>query len=166
MVTLGLDLGTHMGWAVLSDDVRVDSGTWQLDQNLHEGGGWRFLLFRQHLLKLLSQYKIEAVGYELVRRHGTGNNTQAAHVWGGFKATLQALLDDPAVMIPYCGLDVGTVKKTLTGKGNAGKELMCQEANARWGLNLVASDKANETGDNEADALAVALALYQRLQSI
>ena len=165
MKVLGLDLGTHMGWAVLDGTTRVDSGTWTLDQNLHQGGGWRYLEFKLELQKLLATHDVEAVAYELVRRHGKGNNTQAAHVWGGFKATLQQFLDDPAVMIPYTGIDVGTVKKTLTGKGNAGKDLMCQEANKRWGLSLVASDRPDETGDNEADALAIALALSEQLST-
>jgi crossover junction endodeoxyribonuclease RuvC len=160
MIYLGIDLGTHCGYGVLDDDKVLDYGTWHLDQNLFEGGGWRYLVFRGHLQQLLAKHSPDVIGYELVRRHGKGNNTQAAHIWGGLRATLQTVLDEQ--QIPYTSLEIGTIKKELTGKGNASKELICEGVNTRWGLNLQATKKDDETDDNAADALAIALALQQK----
>ena len=102
---IGIDLGTKCGWAVLkSDGTRVESGTWDLATQRHEGGGMRYVRF--------------------------ANELTAAHIYGGLMATLQSVLE--LDKHPYVSIPVGTIKKHATGKGNSGKELMISTAEARW----------------------------------
>ena len=140
MTILCLDLGTTTGWAVQSDI--ITSGTQCFKSGRFEGGGMRFLKFKQWLTSM--QYMLNPLGavyFEEVRRH---KGTDAAHVYGGFLAHLTAWCDEQN--IPYEGIPVGTIKKHATGKGNAGKEAIIQ---AMKRLNH------NPVDDNEADALAL-----------
>ena len=139
---LALDLGTHTGWALLQLDDTITSGTENFKPHRFEGGGMRFLRFKQWLNELLAaSVHINAVYFEEVRRHA---GVDAAHAYGGFMAQLTAWCERHAV--PYQGVPVGTIKKYATGKGNANKEAMI-EAAKRWGH--------APTDDNEADALAL-----------
>lgn len=164
MKYLGIDLGTNCGWAVLDGEDYVASGTWDLSERTDDGGGWRYFLFCRYLENVVADHAPDAVAYELVRRHGKGNNTKAAQVWGAYRGHLQSTLDPQG--IPYYGVEVGTVKKKLTGKGNASKELMCQAANTKWGLDLKVHKNLKKTDDNEADALAIALALKMHVDTL
>jgi Holliday junction resolvasome RuvABC endonuclease subunit len=76
-----------------------------------------------------------------VRRH---LGVDAAHAYGGFLATLTSWCEHQK--IPYQGVPVGTIKRHVTGKGNAGKSEMVSAMRSRG---YVVAD------DNEADALAV-----------
>ncbi len=137
---VAFDLGTTTGWAAHIDG-RTLSGTWSFQPQRFEGGGMRFLRFRQSISELLLSAGPELVVYfEEVRRH---MGTDAAHIYGGFMAELTAFCDGNK--IPYSGLPVGTIKKHATGKGNAGKQAMIDAANKKW-------PDANITDDNEADA--------------
>lgn len=79
--------------------------------------------------------------FEEVRRHAS---TDAAHAYGGFLATLTAWCEHHGV--PYQGVPVGTIKKHVTGKGNASKDEMMVAMRARG---------YQPADDNEADALAL-----------
>ena len=46
---LALDLGTHTGWALLQLDDTITSGTENFKPHRFEGGGMRFLRFKQWL---------------------------------------------------------------------------------------------------------------------
>jgi Holliday junction resolvasome RuvABC endonuclease subunit len=102
----------------------------------------RYLRFTNWLTELdqLSG-PIAAIWYEEVRAHA---GTDAAHIYGGFLATLSAWAELRAV--PYQGVAVGTIKRHATGKGNASKEAMIAAARARG---FAPAD------DNEADAIAI-----------
>ena len=86
---------------------------------------------------------IDAVYFEEVRRHA---GTDAAHVYGGFLATLTAWCE--AQSIPYQGVPVGTIKRFATGKGNADKQAMIAAMRERG---------FEPADDNEADAIAILL---------
>ena len=148
---IGIDLGTKCGWAVLkSDGTRVESGTWDLATQRHEGGGMRYVRFANKLrgfINNLDQYSLH-VAFEEVRRH---RGVTAAHIYGGLMATLQSVLE--LDKHPYVSIPVGTIKKHATGKGNSGKELMISTAEARW-----QEEGWQLKDDNEADALWVASA--------
>lgn len=142
--TLALDLGTTTGWALLGADGVVTSGTASFRPSRYDGGGMRYLRFRSWLEQLLRYAgRIDAVHFEEVRRHV---GIDAAHLYGGFLATLSAWCEQQAV--PYQGVPVGTIKRFITGKGNAGKEEVIAEVKARG---FAPSD------DNEADAIAILL---------
>jgi crossover junction endodeoxyribonuclease RuvC len=144
---LALDLGSSCGFA-LSDEANnfLLSGTWELKNSRHEGGGSRYLRFNQtlwdlHVLHTCTNAPIARVYYELVRRHA---GTDAAHVYGGLLAILTSFCEEHG--IAYEGVPVGTIKKFWTGKGNASKEMMIAQAVERG---------HDVDDDNEADAIAI-----------
>lgn len=149
-VVLALDLGTTMGYA-LREDTQIHSGVWLFAPRRSEGKGMRFLRFAknlEHLHDEHGEYGIDEVFYEEVVSHTRRDDkgfhfaTQAAHVYGGFKAVLMGWCEVKG--IPYTGVPVGTIKKYATGKGNAKKDVMIAMAKARgW----------DPDDDNEADAL-------------
>jgi Holliday junction resolvasome RuvABC endonuclease subunit len=151
---LCLDLGSRTGWA-LHDDGATFSGSISFKTGRYEGGGMRYLRFRQWLVDLLSNTRrskaaygspavaVDAVYFEEVRAHA---GTDAAHIYGGFLAVLSACCEDQA--IAYLGVPVGTIKRHITGKGNADKATVTAAVRARG------FDPAD---DNEADAIAILL---------
>ena len=103
----------------------------------------RFLRFRAWLTEVAASAgdQIQAVYFEEVRQHA---GVDAAHVYGGFLATLTAWCEHN--QIPYSGVPVGTIKRHATGKGNADKAAVIEAMRA---LGYRPAD------DNEADALAL-----------
>jgi len=139
---LALDLGTTTGWALRTPDGAITSGSQSFRPQRFEGGGMRFLRFKRWLTELKAHADgIDSLHFEEVRRHVS---TDAAHVYGGFLATLTSWCEHH--QIPYQGVPVGTIKKHATGKGNASKDEMIT---AMRRLGHVPTD------DNEADALAI-----------
>jgi Holliday junction resolvasome RuvABC endonuclease subunit len=139
---LAFDLGTTTGWALSTPD-GITSGTMNFKTQRFEGGGMRFLRFKKMLIDLNQNtgWDISEVYFEEVRRHA---GVDAAHVYGGFMAHLTAWCERHKV--PYQGVPVGTIKKFMTGKGNASKEEM---------INAIKEKGHQPTDDNEADALAL-----------
>lgn len=136
---LFLDLASVTGWATSTKPVA--SGTIDYKGGRFEGGGMRFLRFRDWLEGLAKVTTIKAVYFEEVRRH---LGTDAAHVYGGLLAVVTLWCEERK--IPYLGVPVGTIKKHATGKGNASKAA------------VIAAVKAmgyDPRDDNEADALAL-----------
>ncbi|WP_375676918.1 crossover junction endodeoxyribonuclease RuvC [Bartonella sp. AP88XZML] len=139
---LCLDLGTKTGWALRDADGFITSDTEHFQSRRFEGGGMRYLRFKKWLTELKrSVDEIDAVYFEEVRRHV---GTDASHVYGGFLATLTAWCEHH--QIPYEGIPVGTIKKAMTGKGNASKEEMIKAMCAKGHA---------PCDNNEADALAI-----------
>jgi len=141
MALLALDLGTTTGFCVGERTGALASGTQSFKPGRYDGGGMRFVRFRRWLDELHVAYPIKMVVFEEVRRHA---GTDAAHVYGGLMATLQAWCEDK--VIAYGGVPVGTIKKAWTGLGNASKGEMMAAAIVRGFAPL---------DDNEADALAL-----------
>lgn len=148
MALLTIDLGTKCGWCLRSGSNTV-SGVWDLKGGRYEGGGMRFVRFRSLLedlwLTTVSSNSIKLIVYEEVRRH---MGVDAAHVYGGLQAVLTSWCEDRPVKIPYEGVPVGTIKKYVTGKGNADKAAMIA-AVRKFGF--------EPADDNEADAIALML---------
>jgi len=141
---LALDLGTTTGWAIRGFDGLITSGTVSFKPSRYDGGGMRYLRFTNWLSEIdRLRGPIEAIYFEEVRRHA---GTDAAHVFGGLLAVLTSWGELRGV--PYQGVPVGTIKKFLTGQGNANKDAMIDAARTR-GFSPV--------DDNEADAIAILL---------
>ncbi len=140
---LALDLGTSMGWALrLGTDTH--SGTVSFRPSRYDGGGMRYLRFRSWLDQLASEHMLpEAVFFEEVRRHVA---TDAAHIYGGFLASLTAWCEERG--LAYQGVPVGTIKRHVTGKGNADKQAVIAAVRDRGFM---------PADDNEADAIAILL---------
>jgi hypothetical protein len=88
MNILALDLGTTTGWAICTRDGTVRSGSQSFAVKRMEAAGQRWLKFRAFLAEQRAQGgEIHAVYYEDVKQHA---GTLAAHVYGGFLATIEA----------------------------------------------------------------------------
>lgn len=139
---LALDLGQKTGWAVRSPDGAITSGTAEFRPSRFEGGGMVFLRFRAWLQEMDEiAGGIGAVYFEEVRAH---RGVAASHAYGGYLAHLTAWAE--ANKIPYRGVPVGTIKRHITGKGNADKDAVIAA------VRVLGFDPAD---DNEADALAL-----------
>jgi crossover junction endodeoxyribonuclease RuvC len=139
---LALDLGQETGWAVHNTDGAIASGTVEFKPSRWEGGGMIYLRFRAWLQEVdETAGGVGAVYFEEVRSH---RGVAAAHAYGGFLAHLTAWAE--ANRIPYAGVPVGTIKRHVTGKGNADKDAVIAAVRA---LGFEPKD------DNEADALAL-----------
>lgn len=134
---LALDLGTKAGWATSSDG-GINSGVQSFANDRFSGGGMRYLKFEKWLESMPTPSQVV---FEEVRRH---RGTDAAHVYGGLLAVLTKWCE--ANNIPYQGVPVGTIKKSFTGNGSAGKNLMISECIKRG---------FKPADDNEADAIAI-----------
>ena len=107
-------------------------------------GRWHALSALQTLteVKQLARH-LDTVFVEEVRRHA---GVDAAHAYGGFLAHVTAWCEHHA--IPYEAVPVGTIKRHVTGKGNANKDAVITAVTARG---YAPAD------DNEADAIALLL---------
>ncbi len=141
---LALDLGTTTGWALRDADGSITSGTVSFRPDRFSGGGMRFLRFKHWLTEVKNAAGgIDAVYLEEVRRHA---GTSASQIYGGWLAILTAWCERHG--IPYQGVPVGTIKRYVTGKGNAPKQAVIEAVKARG---FAPAD------DNEADAIALLL---------
>ena len=141
---LALDLGTTTGWAFRNLRGRIHSGTAEFKPHRFEGGGMRYLRFERWLNETLRLAgDVEAVYFEEVRAH---IGVDAAHAYGGFLAGLTAWCEEHA--IAYQGVAVGTIKRFISGKGNADKAAVIAAVRARG---------FTPADDNEADAIAILL---------
>ena len=141
MTICALDLATKTGYASSASGV-VTSGVFCCASKPKEPWGAKFLRFRGWLRDWLEQEKPDALAYEEVRRWSSGD---AAKAYCGLRAVM--LMECYIRSIPVDGFAVGTVKKQFTGKGNATKQEMIDEACRRYGNHI--------TSDDEADAIAV-----------
>lgn len=141
-IILALDLGQRTGWAVRNRDGAIASGVHEFRPGRFEGGGMIWLRFRAWLQEIdQTSGGVGVVVFEEVRRH---LGTSAAHIFGGYLAHLTAWTE--ANRIPYQGVPVGTIKRHITGKGNADKQAVIDAVRR---LGFAPAD------DNEADALAL-----------
>jgi hypothetical protein len=122
----------------------IESGTVSFRPSRYDGGGMRYLRFRAWLDCVAADAGgLAAIYFEEVRRH---LGTDAAHLYGGFLATLTAWCEQNA--IPYEAVPVGTIKRFITGKGNANKQAVIESVRSRG---------FNPGDDNQADAIATLL---------
>jgi hypothetical protein len=144
---LALDLGTRTGWALQERTGRICSGSQPFRPQRYEGGGMRFLRFQRWLTELSraaapsAGLAIDQVVFEEVLRHA---GVDAAHAYGGFLGQLGSFCEHHR--IPYQGVPVGTIKRFITGKGNASKEQV---------IAAIRKLGHSPVDDNEADALAL-----------
>lgn len=143
---LSLDLGTTTGWA-LSQNGEIRSGSVSFKDTPFDSKDSKYTKLRRWLENQKEHYGIDGIVYEAVTMLHKGSS--AAHTYGGFMATVQMFGDHHE--IPYEGVSVGTIKKFITGNGNASKLEIIDAVKARG---------HQPKDDNEADALAL---LYWRM---
>lgn len=141
---LALDLGTTTGWAMRLATGQILSGSISFRPSRFDGGGMRFVRFAGWLDTIASDAAgLDVIYFEEIRRH---LGVDAAHLYGGFLATLTAWCEHRA--IAYQGVPVGTIKRHATAKGNAAKDAVIAAVTARG---------FHPKDDNEADAIALLL---------
>lgn len=142
---LALDLGTTTGWALRTADGLIYSGSQSFRAGRFEGGGMRFLRFQRWLGEIAGDQPLgpafSEVVFEEVRRH---LGVDAAHAYGGYLAHLSSWCEHHQV--PYQGVPVGTIKRHVTGRGNASKGQV---------IHAIRERGHSPADDNEADALAL-----------
>ena len=146
MVVFALDLGTKTGWALYSND-KILSGVedFSLKAKEKERQGKRFEKFEEFLNLTHQKYNINYVFFEKVMQHH--KSRAAAAIYSGFWAILINWCEKNNIV--YEGVAVGTIKRFITGKGNASKEDVINNVKNRGFSNI--------KDDNEADALALLL---------
>ena len=92
---LALDLGTTTGWALRLATGQILHGSVSFRPSRFDGGGMRFVRFSAWLDTLITDTGgLEAIYFEEVRRH---LGVDAAHLYGGFLATLTAWCEHRAI---------------------------------------------------------------------
>ena len=155
-ITLSIDLGSTIGYAVGKSGVIVESGEVTLSaQQTHPGH--RFLKFQQWLGKFIDSNcrpMIDEILFEDVPRF---ESAAAAKVYGGLLATLSIF--SLAHRIRMRSLKANQVKKDFTGHGNAKKEVMCEVAHR---LGWKRGTPGTMNNHNECDAIALLWVIYAR----
>lgn len=141
---LGLDLGTHCGFARCDISPGVGgsymTGAWDFSITRFDSPHIRYERFSKALDEHFT-LGVDKVFYEKVMRH---MGTTAAHVYGAFLAKLHEKCAEYGV--PFEGLSVQEIKIFATGKGNAKKDAIVKACTA-WGF--------EPKSDDEADAIAI-----------
>lgn len=169
-LALGLDLATSAGYAFCHFDpvepVTVERmlptlmyGQLDLSAGAYDSGAIRFVRLRQ----MLSEIRPDIIFYELIRNTPPGGLSKAslhiiaaristaAQLAGAFMATAATWAEERN--IPCVGLDIGSIKKRATGKGNASKPDMIKAANEAFGTELDIEGWESSGVDNVADAM-------------
>ena len=139
MIILAIDPGTKTGWA-LGDGlwIKTISGTQDFSLKRGESPGMKFLMFRSWLVRMIDESSPDMIIFE--RAHHRGG--AATETCVGITTIIQTLCAEQSV--EYAAIHSATIKKHATGKGNASKEQMMNQAIKKgWAFQ----------DDNEADAL-------------
>jgi len=142
---LAIDLGTKTGWAIANNGKITAFGAENFSPKQKKPPphkGERFLKFGAWLDGVIKSNGVTVIYYEKVRRH---LGTDAAHMYGAFEGVM--FMVSKQNNIDCCPVSVGTIKKSATGKGNAGKLEVINAANILG---------YNTQDDNAADAIGLA----------
>lgn len=164
MNLLALDLGTRTGWA-LRENGRIESGVQVFDVKRGESPGMRYVRFRRWLSELIwrptergrhgyphvmapeVEARVGLIVYEQTHQRGGA----ATEVAAGFATRVQEFCAEGK--LEHAAVHSATIKKFVTGKGNAKKPEMLR--NVRLKFCTTGSQAERLTDDNEADALAL-----------
>jgi Holliday junction resolvasome RuvABC endonuclease subunit len=133
MKVLSLDIGTNTGWKT-----PTSSGVWNLKPNRGESEGMRVVRFKSKVRELINLEGITLVSYE----RPAGMHKSSIMVASEMVGVLKDLCIELGVELAC--YSASEIKKFATGRGNAKKEEMIEEAK-KLGY--------NPNDDNEADAI-------------
>lgn len=169
MNILALDLATRTGWAIQEGTGPILSGVQEFKLGRGESPGMRYIRFERWLAEMLvapavplalspPRNRVDLVVYEQSLRFHLGGS--ASDIAGALVGFLQAAC--ARYGIEHLPVNVATIKKFATGKGNAKKPEMILRAVASWPEQF----GPGAPDDNQADALhllAYSLKLYGEL---
>jgi crossover junction endodeoxyribonuclease RuvC len=146
---LALDLGTHCGWA-RADGEHVTSGVQVFDLKRGESPGMRWLRFDRWLEEITrASGGLDLVVYEAVLGRFARGQAQT-FIASNFAGRVQGFCAHHR--IEHTDVPGSTLKKFITGKGNAKKPDMRRAAGDRL---LVSLDTLARAGEDEVDALCL-----------
>lgn len=119
MKIIGIDLGTKCGISMIEiqkDHTVCRTAAFNFDRKQY---GMQFHAFSDELHKFLKAHRSPKtyVFFEDVKAH---SSNAAAHMYGYYRGALQRECFMQGIQC--IGIGVGTIKKTVAGKGNASKE--------------------------------------------
>lgn len=120
---LGLDIGTHLGWAISEGAWITESGVRDFSVKYHEHPGKRGIRFYNFLLTLPPP---DEIFYEKVQFVGNMKSSDGGELYKGLLMVLNMYA--AGFNVPTTGVWPGTLKKLFTGAGNAEKKDMCNRA--------------------------------------
>lgn len=148
---LAIDIGTHIGWAVLDEHgQRVASGQEDLKAKKEQTNLERIGKSRELFKDLLGTYKPDVVAYESVKRW---LSSTSAFLYNNFLA--QLLLECRECGLPTHGYAPTAIKKAATGRGRADKTEMIAAALRIYNHQC--------EYDDEADALCIGFTAHKLL---
>lgn len=149
---LGLDLATHTGWAVATEDGQiVSSGMQDFSKKRGEDNGILFLRLKKWLKDILTEYVLlpgsqTIVVYEAAHFRGGGATELCVGMQTHTQSTI-AELRAAGHSVLIAPVRTGPLKKFATGSGGASKEEMIVAARK-----FIDHDPAT---DDEADAIHI-----------
>ena len=144
---MALDVGTSMGWALRRPGA-VLSGTKSFAERRGESRGDRLTRFDMWLSGWARQ-GLTLIAYEQVMFHGKFNGVLTAHAYGQYEGVI--LMCASRHSIPVKSVPTATLKKAITGKGNAKK------AGPGGMIEAIKARGFKPADDDEADAIGVLL---------
>lgn len=154
---LGLDLGTHTGWAIAEGTRFVGSGVRDFSVKAGHHIGKRGIKFYNFLLDL---GHIDEIFYEKIQFGGGFKNKKTGQ-WVNPTNDGRELYHGLLMImnmfaagndIPVIGVHPGTLKKAFTGSGASKKLQMCEQARS---MGWRGGQAGTEEYDDEADAIAL-----------
>lgn len=141
-IEIAFDLGARLGFCIRTNNGTFISGCKNLTQKKNDTKYKKLHLMNKMLDDLLHHFDIKAIYYEEV---SFGTNTYATQAHGAYKGVINSFAELNGIEIE--AFQVPTIKKELTGRGNASKHGMINYAEKYVGYKV--------TDDNEADAIGV-----------
>jgi Holliday junction resolvasome RuvABC endonuclease subunit len=142
VIVLALDLASETGWARRDHVGRIETGTVTFGVERGESAGMRYIRFGKWLDEMLSPSPMFVVYEKGIHRGGAA--TEIA-----YGLSTRVIETCTRLAIDYAPVNVSTLKRWTTGKGNADKPAMLRAVNRQWRVS------APLTNHNEADALAL-----------
>ncbi len=152
---LAIDPGSHMGWARVADGDLVASDCWRLHEDGERPGVRFFRLFHRLAENYAAFGKPDIVVYE-TKFAIPGAGTRNLLVTGGYIGVIGAFCEEVRVH-DVRSLAPSTVKKRIAGHGRASKAQMIEAARRLSGRPI--------EDDNEADAVCLAFAIHEEIET-
>lgn len=132
---LAIDPATKCGWALTNEIF----GCWDLSIKKDESAGMRLIRFKSKLQEIISISPLDIIVFEGV----SGISPMAVQTHSKLIGQIEVFCHENN--IDFKGYKATAIKKFATGKGNANKNRMIEEACIQYGY--------SGNDDNEADAL-------------